>query len=293
MAREARHKTLELDGVAADSLVASALPGRFRSELSAVAPWLALSSRYAEGRSHTLRRLVVRTERRLAQEAGSCVVARIDDVEVGLRILRRLHALRWGNHSAFLSHFDRFTTVCRAAAACGELAIDVLRAGEATVAVLVSFEVAGRVSAYQSGRIPAHPWRNASTVLYARVFADAAARGLREADLLRGDEPYKSLFADSRRELWRLRLAIGPRASVAIQLDSLSKGARHVAGSIRRWLRTIAARRSRVRSELLRRAVRSNASAAPRRAWPSPCSRRDSANFPVVGGGVGVSADGR
>src|SRR5438105_822195 len=243
-------RLLDLDGVVSDSLVATALPGRVRRELTAIAPWVALSGGYLERRSHALRRMVHRTERRLVRETGSCIVERVGDVELGLRVVRRLHAQRWGEASVFLGAFDRFAAVCRAAADRGELAIDVLRAGDETVAVVASFEFAGRISYHQGGRIPAQRWRTAGTLLLARVFDDAARRGLIEADLLRGDEAYKALFADGRRELWRLRCAVGPRALFALQIDIAVERGRRLAGRTRRGLRSIPTRRpiSRLRS---------------------------------------------
>ncbi len=234
-------RLLDLDGMVTDSLVAAALPLRFRCERSAVAPWVALSSRFLERTS--LRRLVHRTERRLVRDTGSCIVERVDDVELGLRVLHRFHAQRWGKASSFLGDFGRFATVCRAAAARREVVFNVLRAGDEPGAIVVSFEVAGHLSYYQSGRIPSRRWRGAGIVLLARVIDDAARRGLLDADLLRGDEAYKTLFADQRRELWRLRCAVGSTAQVALHIDFAAERGRHLAGRTRRRLRSIAARR--------------------------------------------------
>jgi hypothetical protein len=265
-------RILDLDGVVSDSLVAVALPHRFRCERSAVAPWSALSSRYLERCSPTLRRVVHKTERRLVRETGSCIVERVDDVELGLRLLHRLHAQRWGKTSSFLGDFGRFATVCRAAAARGELLIDVLRAGDEAGAIVFSFEVAGRLSSYQSGRIPAPRWRGAGIVLLARVFDDAARRGMRDADLLRGDEAYKTLFADGQRDVWRLRGRVGSRALVALQIDLAAERGRRLAGKVRRRLRPIAARRhlSQLSSESGPDAGGPSASVAPRSASQSP-----------------------
>jgi CelD/BcsL family acetyltransferase involved in cellulose biosynthesis len=230
-------RLIDLDGVVGDSLVVTVLPGRVRRERSAVAPYEVLASGYMEARSPSFRRIVHRAELRLQREAGACVAARVDDIDAGLRLLRSLHAQRWRNRSAFLGEFRRFERVCRAAAAQGEVAVYALRAGDETVAVTASFEVAGRISYYQSGRNPARRWRNAATVLLARVFDDAARCGLREADLLRGDEEYKSGFASGRRELWRLRCATGPRSAVALRVDLAVERGRHVLSRARRRLR--------------------------------------------------------
>jgi len=72
------------------------------------------------------------------------------------------------------------------------------------VATVTAFEVAGRVSLYQSARLTDRRWRDATTVLLAAIIDDACARGFSEVDFLRGDEPYKGRFAPNHREMLRL-----------------------------------------------------------------------------------------
>src|SRR5262249_18446851 len=72
------------------------------------------------------------------------------------------------------------------------------------VATVTAFEVAGRVSLYQSARLTGRRWRDATTVLLAAIIDDACARGFNEVDFLRGDEPYKGRFAPNHREMLRL-----------------------------------------------------------------------------------------
>ena len=110
---------------------------------------------------------------------------------------------------------------------------------------MASFEVAGRISYYQSGRDPDRRWRGSGTVLLARVIDDAGRRGLREADLLRGEESYKSDFATGSRELWRLRCATGPRSAVALTVDLAREQGRRRLGPARRRLRSALAARPR------------------------------------------------
>ena len=74
---------------------------------------------------------------------------------------------------------------------------------------MTAFEVAGRVSLYQSARLTDRRWRDATTVLLAAVIDDACARGFTEVDFLRGDEPYKGRFAPSHREMVRLVAGTG------------------------------------------------------------------------------------
>ena len=72
------------------------------------------------------------------------------------------------------------------------------------VATVTAFEVAGRVSLYQSARLTDRRWRDATTVLLAAIIDDACARGFSEVDFLRGDEPYKGRFTPDHREMLRL-----------------------------------------------------------------------------------------
>ena len=75
------------------------------------------------------------------------------------------------------------------------------------IAVMASFEVAGRVSLYQSARLTDFRWRDATTVLLVASISDACDRGFAEVDLLRGSEAYKRNFAPEQRDLLRLRTA--------------------------------------------------------------------------------------
>jgi CelD/BcsL family acetyltransferase involved in cellulose biosynthesis len=60
------------------------------------------------------------------------------------------------------------------------------------------------VSLYQSARLTDRRWRDATTVLLAAIIDDACARGFKEVDFLRGDEPYKARFTRTHREIVRL-----------------------------------------------------------------------------------------
>jgi CelD/BcsL family acetyltransferase involved in cellulose biosynthesis len=77
------------------------------------------------------------------------------------------------------------------------------------VATVTAFEVAGRVSLYQSARLTDRRWRDATTVLLAAIIDDACARGRTEVDFLRGDEPYKGRFAPNHRDMLRLVAGTG------------------------------------------------------------------------------------
>ncbi len=241
----AGERLIDLDGVVTSPVVAAAMPARFRTDHVATAPCMQLRHDVSEQGSATLRRRTARAQRRMRNDAGSCLVERIDDIEEALRLLQHLHAQRWEGTSGFLSGYQRFAAACRAGTAAGEVVFNALHAGDQVVGVMASFEVAGRISYYQSGRDPDRRWRGSGTVLLARVIDDAARRGMREADLLRGEELYKSDFATGARELWRLRCATGPRSMAALSTELGLERGRRLLGRARRRARGAMASRSR------------------------------------------------
>jgi CelD/BcsL family acetyltransferase involved in cellulose biosynthesis len=212
-------RVLDLEGVAGGSRLAAALPGRVRREVIDVAPWMPLPpdpDDWLRSRPRSLRATLRKVSRGLEEEAVAHRVLRGASVHAALATLQRLHGARWGERSNFLAVYDRFAAASRAGAARGEVAFHELVAGEEVVATVSCLEVAGRVSLYQSGRLSAHRWRNAATVLLVRVIQDACERGAAEVDFLRGDEPYKANFSSATRELLRLRAAHGAAGRLAL-----------------------------------------------------------------------------
>ena len=104
----------------------------------------------------------------------------------------------------FLPAYARFVAACTAGSAADEVVVHELVSGDLVVATVMAFEVAGRVSLYQSARHTDPHWRDATTVLLAAIIDDACERGFSEVDFLRGEEPYKGRFAPDRREMIRL-----------------------------------------------------------------------------------------
>ena len=106
-------------------------------------------------------------------------------------------------------NFDRFVAACASGAAADEVVVHELVRGDSVVATVMAFEVAGRVSLYQSARLTDPRWRDATTALLATIIGDACDRGFSEVDFLRGEEPYKGRFAPDHRELSRLVASTG------------------------------------------------------------------------------------
>jgi CelD/BcsL family acetyltransferase involved in cellulose biosynthesis len=218
-------RLLDLKGIRAGSRLIEALPGRVRREPMAVAPFTPLpdsAEKYRATLPSQFRKNLRVSAKRLAAEGVAHRVIRGPAVPQRLDILRELHQSQWGGRSNFLPVFDRFAAGFAGGCAADEVAVHELGNDNLVVATVTAFEVAGRVSLYQSARLTDHRWRDATTVLLAAIIDDACARGCSEVDFLRGDEPYKERFAPDRREMLRLVAGTG----VAGRLGGVTRAAK-------------------------------------------------------------------
>ena len=200
-------RLLDLKGIRAGSRLIDALPGRVRRQPVAVAPFAPLPGSpeaYRAALPAQFRKNLRVSAKRLAAEGVTHQAIRGRAVLPRLDILRELHQSQWGSRSGFLPVFDRFAAGFAAGCAADEVVVHELGNDDLVVATVTAFEVAGRVSLYQSARLTDRRWRDATTVLLAAIIDDACARGLGEVDFLRGDEPYKGRFTRNHREMLRL-----------------------------------------------------------------------------------------
>jgi hypothetical protein len=205
-------RLLDLQGIRAGSRLIEALPGRVHREPMAVAPFTALPASpqaYRATLPKQFRTNLRGAARRLAAEGVTHQAIRGQAVLPRLDTLRELHRSQWGSRSSFLPVFDRFAAGFAGGCAADEVAVHELRNDGLVVAVVAVFEVADRVSVYQSARLTDRRWRDAATFLLAAIIDDACARGFAEVDFLRGDEPYKGRFAPDHREMVRLVAGTG------------------------------------------------------------------------------------
>jgi CelD/BcsL family acetyltransferase involved in cellulose biosynthesis len=205
-------RLLDLKGIRAGSRLIEALPGRVRRESMAVAPFTLLPATpeaYRATLPAQFRKNLRGSARRLAAEGVTHRAIRGLAVVQRLEVLRELHQAQWGSRSRFLPLFDRFAAGFAGGCAADEVAVHELGHDDLVVATVAAFEVAGRVSLYQSARLTDRRWRDVTTVLLAAIIDDACARGFREVDFLRGAEPYKGRFAPDRRQLLRLVAGTG------------------------------------------------------------------------------------
>ena len=200
-------RLLDLKGIQSGSRLAEALPGRVRREPMAVAPFAILpesAEAFRSTLSSQFRRNLRRSADRLSAEGVTLRIVRGPAILPSLETLRDLHHAQWGDRSNFLPAFDRFVAGCAGGSVADEVVVHELVIDDHVVATVMAFEVAGRVSLYQSARHADTRWRDSTTVLLAAIIDDACDRGFSEVDFLRGEEPYKGRFAPNRREMIRL-----------------------------------------------------------------------------------------
>jgi CelD/BcsL family acetyltransferase involved in cellulose biosynthesis len=222
-------RIIELLGVDEGALVCGAMPAPTQATPDEVAPWAALPSTFDEywsARPSTLRNTVARTRKRLERDDVRYERMPAAHADAAVRDFVALHEGRWDGGSALAPLLDRFALVAHVGLRRGELVAHRLVQGDEAIAIELWFELAGVASFYQSGRSLDRRWRGAGSVLKAAVVEDACTRGIREIDLLRGDEPYKRDWTDRRRALFALSSAKGLPARAALAAFDLARGLR-------------------------------------------------------------------
>jgi CelD/BcsL family acetyltransferase involved in cellulose biosynthesis len=205
-------RLVDLRGVRAGSELAETLPGSVRREPMAAAPFLRLpgsAEEFRQGLPSQFRRNLRKAAARLAEEGVTHRAIRGPAVSSSLRTLRDLHEAQWEGRSNFLPEFDRFMAGCTGGIVADEVVVHELAKDDLVVATVLAFEVAGRVSLYQSARLTDPRWRDVTTALLAAIVDDACNRHFTEVDFLRGEETYKSRFTTTQREMSRLVSAKG------------------------------------------------------------------------------------
>jgi CelD/BcsL family acetyltransferase involved in cellulose biosynthesis len=133
----------------------------------------------------------------------------------------RLHAARWAEDAGSQAFLDPRLVVFQRVVNQRLAQENRLRmwtlfvAGEA-VAVAYAYEEHGRSLYYQSGFLPAWGARSAGLVLFARYVEDAFERGLKEIDLLRGNEAYKADWTQEARQTVAVRWPLNARGRAAL-----------------------------------------------------------------------------
>ncbi|MBI2400019.1 MAG: GNAT family N-acetyltransferase, partial [Deltaproteobacteria bacterium] len=148
--------------------------------------------------------------RRLSEQGFSyaaCAPGEIEAGVAGLFELHRLRAVSKGIDSTF--NGEKLLSLHKAASMSlsgkGRLWLRFLQRDGTKIAAFYGFELGGRLFYYQFGIDPHwEPW-SPGTVLMYNVIEEAFSKGLHEFDFLRGDEAYKSDWANKRRTLYSMK----------------------------------------------------------------------------------------
>jgi CelD/BcsL family acetyltransferase involved in cellulose biosynthesis len=240
-------RILDLQGILGNPQLIKAFPRNVRCEPVDVAPWAPLPGdfeAYLAARPALFRRNFRRASARLARAGATHRRKTGWEAVRSLDTLRQLHHVQWGSQSRFLASFDRFSAACRLAADLDEVSVHEFIVDRAVIAIVVAFEVAGRVSLYQSARLTDPRWRDAQIVLLTTIISDACHRGFTEVDFLRGDEVYKRNFAPERRQLLRLEEASGTAGRIGLMAYTAARKSKNIAARSfpRNWNRARLAR---------------------------------------------------
>jgi CelD/BcsL family acetyltransferase involved in cellulose biosynthesis len=174
-----------------------------------------------EGRSSNFRQQVRRRERRLArnQQLTYRLSADPDRLDADLDLLFELHRARWtgGSSSAFAGAREAFhREFARLALARGWLRLWIMELDAEPVAAWYGFRYAGVEWYYQSGRDPSRDSDAVGFVLLCHTIRSAVEDGAQAYWFLRGDEAYKSRFAEEDRGVDTVVVARGLRGRAAV-----------------------------------------------------------------------------
>lgn len=223
-------RRLHLSGVA-PALLAASGGVAWRAQIRP-APFLDLSTiagSYLASRSANTRQQLRRSARDLAT-TGTLDLQRASSVAEALSWfdeMRALHDATWrrrGSAGAFATDYLRrfHRALIAAALPRGEVAMDRVAAGPATIGYLYNFRLNGRVSAYQSGftnQARAKP----GMTCHALAIQRAIDEGDRVYDFLAGEARYKRSLADDAADLAWAELV--PRWSARGMMARLRHGA--------------------------------------------------------------------
>lgn len=213
----AANRIVDLDGLSADCevpwllgaplLVKEAAPYR---NLRSTDPTDELPGR--------LRSTIKRAAKRLARSGFEPRMVPPTDAERALETLFALHDHRWQDRSSWsastsTSEADASNATLRrtlmAGLRCGGAVIHEITDGTLVIASEIELIAGGRVAFYQAGRLTDQEFRGSGSALKAEVLQWAVREGMTEFDLLRGDDHYKADWANSRREVRRVRTGFG------------------------------------------------------------------------------------
>lgn len=224
-------RILDFDGLNSDGILACAFESHIIERVAApFAPLPDAFEEYIGQRPGKVRSTIKRTTNRVVKAGATFEsVTHADSsevIEAALHDLHELHDERWDDSSALVDSWNHLKTVLHAGISAGDAVIYRLLDDNASpVATEIDFLVGKRLSFYQAGRLMDRQWRGVGSALRAHLLEQAHSHGVREYDLLRGEEPYKDEWATQTREVVRVRVGVGVAGSSAAALLNSWKAA--------------------------------------------------------------------
>jgi CelD/BcsL family acetyltransferase involved in cellulose biosynthesis len=208
-------------------------------------PLPASFEKYLAGIGRSLRANYRRRWRLLQDEhqAECLAISGVSEIERQFPELLALHRMRFEQRaadSAFLAHgIPQFQAeAMRVLAAQGCARLFLLKAGGEAIAALYGFSVGRTFQFYQCGMHPGWVKYGLGQVLIGNAIEHGIAAGHATFDFLRGDEPYKTQWADQLHENTTLRFFDQRPASMAARWSlRISAAVRSIARQVRSNLR--------------------------------------------------------
>jgi CelD/BcsL family acetyltransferase involved in cellulose biosynthesis len=187
-------------------------------------PWIPIHGTYGDylrELSSNYRHSISRSWNRLKDDhkASIEVLTEPEQMVEGMRTLVALSEMRWKGRGISTLDDKRMRTflerALRPLSQKGEVVFHVLNATGKPIAITLGFITSNRYLFYLSGFDPEYQSYGPGRSLLVKILEDCYARGLKEMDLLRGEEEYKFKFKPQQRLLLRCRYGKGVKANLS------------------------------------------------------------------------------
>ncbi len=190
--------------------------GRLEERVSFLCPWMNLPDSteiFMSRLSGNMRRNLRRRMRKLSEKYQVEVKTHngFNSLEEAMNAFYNLHQKRWetqGFRGVFSEKKlrDFHLDVARRFAENGWLSLYFLTANDEPIAAIYSFDYKQKKYEYLTGFDPEYSRYGVANLIRRHAAEDCIRRGLKEYDLMRGDEPYKSSWNTKNRKNLELRL---------------------------------------------------------------------------------------
>lgn len=191
---------------------------------------------YLAQRTSKLRSNIKRMDKKLAQDGATVeILADADQVERAVAAYQRVYAASWKQDEPHAAFVPGLISTC---AARGWLRLGVVWLGDRPIAAQLWIVAAGKAEIYKVAYDEAYKDYSPGTVLTARLMQHVIEQDrVTEIDYLIGDDPYKKLWMNERRERWGI-VAYNPRTvdgALGLAREALGRAAKPALQRLRAW----------------------------------------------------------